>query len=79
MSAHKEDVAFERAHLGRNLTARYMQSELVPKKKDQDSSKNGNDYAAGMKSAASARRIKQMRYRSAYNRTDNPEHNCPQD
>jgi len=32
-----------------------------------------------MKSAASAWRIKKMRYRSAYDRADNPEHNCPQD
>jgi hypothetical protein len=32
-----------------------------------------------MKSAASAGRIKQMRYCSANNRADNPEHNCPQE
>jgi len=56
-----------------------MQFELVPKIQDQDRSENGGDYAAGMKSTASARRIKKMRYRSAYDRADNPEHNCPQD
>jgi len=56
-----------------------MQFELVPKIQDQDRSENGGDYTAGMKSAASAWRIKKMRYRSAYDRADNPEHNCPQD
>ena len=51
----------------------------MPKIQDQDRSENGGDYPAGMKSVASAWRIKKMRYRSAYNRADNPQRNCPQD
>ena len=56
-----------------------MQVELVPKKKSQDRSKYGNDYAAGMKSVSGAWRIKQMGYGTADNRADNAQHDCPRD
>src|SRR6476660_8845265 len=71
----KKTMCFSARILVTISTPRYVQSELVPKIQDQDRSENGNDYAAEMKSAASARRIEQMGYRSANNRADNPEHN----
>ena len=61
------------------LTARQTQVELVPEIKDEDRSKYGNDYAAGVKSASGAWRIKQMGYGTADNRADNAQHDCPRD
>src|SRR5438034_6813816 len=61
------------------LSARQLQPELVPKIKNQNRSKDGDDYPPGMKSAARAWRVEQMRYGPADDRADNPEHDGPHD
>jgi hypothetical protein len=49
------------------LRAQQTQVELVPEIKNEDRSKYGNDYAAGVKSASGAWRIKQMGHRASDN------------